>query len=85
MHAPHPAQHALYSAPPPTSFREYYASRLRELTFNSRPIIQDLSMQAMAQRDQNNWPEMQALVEELELAIFRVSSFDFSKPLTTSI
>ncbi|ORY33968.1 hypothetical protein BCR39DRAFT_517977 [Naematelia encephala] len=63
-----PAQHAQPHVDP---FRTYYASRLRELTFNSRPLIQDLSMQAMAQRDQNNWDRMQMVVEEIEQAVLR--------------
>lgn len=66
-----------YPSPPvqPTTdvFRRQYADRLRALTFNSRPIIQDLSMLAMAARDRNDWNGMQAVVEEIELAVLRVS------------
>lgn len=85
VHAPpppptHHAQHAYgYNAPPQPApvapadpFRAYYASRLRDLTFNSRPIIQDLSMMAMQQRDAGNWANMQAVVEEIETAVLRV-------------
>lgn len=63
-----------FAAPAPQMdpFRAWYSSRLRELTFNSRPIIQDLSIHAMAQRDQNNWVNMQAVVEEIEAAVLRV-------------
>jgi pre-mRNA cleavage complex 2 protein Pcf11 len=53
-------------------FRTYYADRLRELTFNSRPIIQELSLLAMQQRDQNQWANMTAVVEEIEIAVYRV-------------
>jgi pre-mRNA cleavage complex 2 protein Pcf11 len=59
-------------APPADPFRAWYADRLAELTFNSRPIIQTLSLEAMNQRDQNNWNGMQAIVEEVEAAILRV-------------
>ena len=63
-----------YPSPAPLvdPFRDYYADRLRELTFNSRPLIQDLSVTAMAQRDQNNWEAMRAVVEEIEAATLRV-------------
>ncbi|WWC94197.1 hypothetical protein V866_001037 [Kwoniella sp. B9012] len=57
--------------PPHDPFRAYYADRLRQLTFNSRPIIQDLSMMAGAQRDQNNWEGMNAIVQEIEEATLR--------------
>ncbi|OCF36838.1 hypothetical protein I316_01434 [Kwoniella heveanensis BCC8398] len=52
-------------------FRAYYADRLRQLTFNSRPLIQDLSVTAMSQRDQNNWEGMKIVVEEIEAAVLR--------------
>lgn len=58
--------------PPPDPFRAWYAARLAELTFNSRQIIQHLSLEAMKMRDQNNWTAMQAVVEEIEQAVFRV-------------
>ncbi|WWC61879.1 uncharacterized protein I303_104464 [Kwoniella dejecticola CBS 10117] len=57
--------------PPHDPFRAYYADRLRQLTFNSRPIIQDLSMMAGAQRDQNNWEGMNTVVQEIEEATLR--------------
>ncbi|KAK6910080.1 hypothetical protein I203_104109 [Kwoniella mangroviensis CBS 8507] len=60
-----------YVQPPHDPFRAYYADRLRQLTFNSRPIIQDLSMMAGAQRDQNNWDGMNAIVQEIEEATLR--------------
>ena len=84
---PYPPQQQPYYAPPPPvaqqpvqlqpqhdPFRAYYADRLRELTFNSRPIIQDLSMIAMDQRNQHNWANMRIVVEEIEGAILRVRS-----------
>ncbi|WVF71472.1 hypothetical protein IAT40_006277 [Kwoniella sp. CBS 6097] len=52
-------------------FRAYYADRLRQLTFNSRPLIQDLSVMAMTQRDENNWEAMKIVVEEIEAAVLR--------------
>ncbi len=58
--------------PPVDPFRGYYADRLRALTFNSRPIIQDLSVLANGQREQNNWDGMRAVVEEIEAATLRV-------------
>ncbi|WWC70199.1 uncharacterized protein I206_104149 [Kwoniella pini CBS 10737] len=57
--------------PPHDPFRAYYSDRLRQLTFNSRPIIQDLSMMAGAQRDQNNWEGMNMIVQEIEEATLR--------------
>jgi pre-mRNA cleavage complex 2 protein Pcf11 len=67
---------APYYPPPPAApsdpFRAYYADRLRELTFNSRPIIQELSVMAMQQRDQGSWSGMRAVVEEIENAVARV-------------
>jgi len=56
-------------------YRAWYAARLAELTFNSRPIIQNLSMEAMRQRDESNWPAMQAITEEIEAAVLRVRLF----------
>ena len=54
--SPHPASYSqFYQQPPPAppaytvdsaSFRRVYMTRLSGLTFNSRPIIQDLSMLA---------------------------------------
>lgn len=63
--------------PPPVvaqvdPFRSYYADRLRQLTFNSRPLIQELSVMAMQQRDGNKWDAMKAVVEEIETAVLRV-------------
>ena len=61
--------------PPPAPidpFRAYYGDRLRELTFNSRPIIQELSVMALQQRDQGNWGGMRVVVEEIENAVLRV-------------
>ncbi|WVW83930.1 hypothetical protein I302_105953 [Kwoniella bestiolae CBS 10118] len=73
-YAPYPQQGGYYPPPPPAPhdpFRAYYADRLRQLTFNSRPIIQDLSMMAGAQRDQNNWEGMNVVVQEIEEATLR--------------
>jgi pre-mRNA cleavage complex 2 protein Pcf11 len=69
-----PPAAAYYNPPvaPIDPFRAYYADRLRELTFNSRPLIQDLSVMAMQQRDQGNWPGMRVVVEEIETAVLRV-------------
>ncbi|WRT66372.1 uncharacterized protein IL334_003327 [Kwoniella shivajii] len=64
-------QQHLQPQPPHDPFRAYYADRLRQLTFNSRPIIQDLSMMAGAQRDQNNWEGMNTVVQEIEAAVLR--------------
>jgi pre-mRNA cleavage complex 2 protein Pcf11 len=64
-----------YTPPPAVAhdpFRSYYADRLRQLTFNSRPLIQELSVMAMQQRDGNNWDAMKAVVEEIENAVLRV-------------
>lgn len=69
-----------YPPPPPVPqqhvqvdpFRSYYADRLRQLTFNSRPLIQELSIMAMQQRDRNDWNAMGAVVEEIEAAVLRV-------------
>ncbi|KAK4684460.1 hypothetical protein P7C73_g5713, partial [Tremellales sp. Uapishka_1] len=68
-------QPTYYQPPPPPvdPFRAYYSDRLRELTFNSRPLIQDLSMQAMYQRDQQNWDAMRTIVEEIDRAVARAS------------
>ncbi|WWD17299.1 hypothetical protein CI109_101739 [Kwoniella shandongensis] len=69
--APAPYYPPVPAQPPVDPFRAYYADRLRQLTFNSRPLIQDLSMTAMAQRDQNNWSGMGVVVEEIEAAVLR--------------
>ena len=53
-------------------FRAYYADRLRQLTFNSRPIIQDLSVIALEKRNEGNFPAMRGIVEEIENALLRV-------------
>lgn len=59
-------------AQPHDPYRQWYAARLAELTFNSRPIIQSLSLEAMRQRDEGNWAAMQAITEEIEQAVLRV-------------
>ncbi|WVQ82379.1 hypothetical protein IAT38_004507 [Cryptococcus sp. DSM 104549] len=71
-----PRQQAPYYPPAPQQppaghFRMFYADRLRALTFNSRPLIQDLSMTAMAMRNQNDWGGMQTVVDEIEAAVYR--------------
>jgi pre-mRNA cleavage complex 2 protein Pcf11 len=68
----HHSQSQTQTQIPYDPFRQDYAERLRQLTFNSRPLIQDLSMRAMAQRDQHNWSTMKAVVEEIEAAVLRV-------------
>lgn len=73
---PPPAQFQ-YSQPPPqplyfadpNAFRRDYAARLAELTVNSRPIIQSLSMLA---QDYSRWADIVA--QCLESHIRRVSS-----------
>lgn len=80
QHQPH-YQPSPIHAPPSDPFRNFYASRLRELTFNSRQIIQDLSVTAMQQRDQGNWPNMQAIVEEIEAAVLRVRPDHLTLPV----
>jgi len=76
-------------APPPAvaqddRFRPYYADRLRQLTFNSKPLIQELSVMAMQQRDGNNWDTMKAVVEEIETAVLRVRVFWFQTVVVVS-
>jgi len=53
-------------------FRQWYRQQLTTLTFNSRPIIQGLSIAAMERRDRNDWNGMTAVGEELERAIIQV-------------
>lgn len=67
-----PMQHMVPPQHSVDPFRAHYAHRLRELTFNSRPIIQELSMMAMQQRDVGDWTRMRGVVEELEAAVLRV-------------
>jgi pre-mRNA cleavage complex 2 protein Pcf11 len=57
----------------PASFRRDYTSRLAELTVNSRPIIQNLSMIA---QEYSRWAEIVA--QCLEAHIRRVSRSIFS-------
>jgi pre-mRNA cleavage complex 2 protein Pcf11 len=76
-HAYYPPPQQQHYQPPPAPishdpFRAYYADRLRELTFNSRPLIQELSLLAMQMRDSNQWSNMTAVVEEIEGAVYRV-------------
>ncbi|ORX36639.1 hypothetical protein BD324DRAFT_626645 [Kockovaella imperatae] len=52
-------------------FRMEYAGRLSTLTFNSRPIIQDLSILAMQERDRRDWAKMNVVVQEIEAAVQR--------------
>lgn len=70
-HQPH-QQQQWYGAPPPDPFRAWYADQLATLTFNSRPIIQNLSLEALKARDHGNMPGMQAVAEEIEHAVLRV-------------
>jgi pre-mRNA cleavage complex 2 protein Pcf11 len=68
-----------YGMPPHHDpFRAWYASKLAELTFNSRPIIQNLSVQAVYKRDEGDWAGMQGITEEIEQAVLRVRVFSFS-------
>lgn len=57
------------SALDPNAFRQFYASQLASLTFNSRPIIQNLSMIA---QDYNRLSNL--VVQCIEAHIRRVSS-----------
>lgn len=54
----------------PNTFRQFYASQLATLTFNSRPIIQNLSMIA---QDYNRLSNI--VVQCIEAHIRRVSFF----------
>ncbi|CAK9786138.1 hypothetical protein CC85DRAFT_283755 [Cutaneotrichosporon oleaginosum] len=75
-HPHHNMQNGWYGGPPQPPqdpFRAWYIDKLATLTFNSRAIIQDLSIEAVKQRDMNNWAGMQAIAEELEAAIYRAS------------
>lgn len=69
---------ANYYPPPPTQppdpFRAWYAQQLAGLTFNSRPMIQNLSIEAQNRQHEGNWPAMEAIVQEIEDAILRVRS-----------
>ena len=56
--------------PDPSTFRRDYAARLSELTMNSRPIIQNLSMMA---QNFNRYSDIVA--ECLQAHIRRVSEF----------
>lgn len=69
----HPSAPTYQSAYHQDPFREWYRQQLSTLTFNSRPIIQNLSIQAMERRDRNDWNGMTAVGEELERAIGSVS------------
>lgn len=80
MHSPLPP--APYAYPPPSqfpphfsdpsSFRREYAARLSELSVNSRPIIQNLSMMA-----QTNIRYADIVAECLQAHIRRVSHHSF--------
>jgi pre-mRNA cleavage complex 2 protein Pcf11 len=76
-HQPGPSAYPYQQPPPPpapvyfvdpNSFRRDYAARLAELTINSRPIIQTLSMIA---QEYSKWAEIVA--QCLEAHIRRVS------------
>jgi pre-mRNA cleavage complex 2 protein Pcf11 len=67
----HGYQHP-HPTPPGDPFRAYYADRLRQLTFNSRPLIQELSVMAMQQRDGHSREGMRAVVESIESAVLQV-------------
>jgi pre-mRNA cleavage complex 2 protein Pcf11 len=78
-HQPGPTAYPYQQPPPPpapapayfvdpNSFRRDYTSRLAELTINSRPIIQTLSMIA---QEYSRWAEI--VVQCLEAHIRRVS------------
>lgn len=67
-------------APDPSTFRRDYAAHLSELTMNSRPIIQNLSMMA-----QNFTRYSDIVAECLQAHIRRVStSFPLLRTLATS-
>jgi hypothetical protein len=65
-------QHQQQQQPQINTYGQWYANQLQQLTFNSRPHIQHLSVEALKQRDQNNWDNMQAISDEIEQAVFRV-------------
>ena len=70
---PQPMQQPYGGVPSVDQFRGDYASRLASLTVNSRPIIQDLSILAMQERDRRDWAKMNVVVQEIEAAVQRVS------------
>ncbi|KAL7421872.1 mRNA 3' end processing factor [Cryptotrichosporon argae] len=70
---PPPAAGLPFPPPPPhpDAFRPWFADCLRQLTFNSRPMIQALSGEAMRQRDVGDMRAMSGVVEEIEAACLR--------------
>ncbi|WOO84780.1 putative protein [Vanrija pseudolonga] len=79
-HYPPPQQHGgpanyYHQQPSPQAphdpFRAWYAQQLAGLTFNSRPMIQNLSIEAQNRQHEGNWPAMEAIVQEIEDAILR--------------
>ena len=71
-----PAPSTSYYQLDPESFRRDYAARLSELTMNSRPIIQDLSVYA---QEYSRWSD--SVVSCIEKHIRMVSAYDITRRL----
>lgn len=69
---------------PAQQFQAWYATELAKLTFNSRPIIDKLSMAALERKREGDWEGMTAVGEVLRRGIEGVSRGERSSRGTTS-